>query len=467
MKEIDFLVANRSAKSTSSTLHILGAGSIGLLFASSIRRKFPNKDVRLLLQPHHQRRLIPMSHKKNKKEPILKTEDFNVNDTNKYLSCVLFSSKDSNNNHYDAISIPIRAEIIPDSTKNGTKLNPGNFTCDLKIENLLLCTKAQDSLAAVSSISNRLAKNAKVIILSNGALAIKDQLKQQFPFLYSSNASTTSNSVPSLLLASTTHGAYRIYDTYSIGNTNSSFLNNSLTKENCNETSRLSSTFHYQVKHAGVGDTFVQEDENISQLFHLSGLSHHSHSFDESKICILLWKKLAANCVINPLTALYRINNGELLSDIAVQSKILDQEPSEADNFSDLIQQITEEVSQIALAHFNANINTRSISVHAKKGHSKSNNDISRNDNIENFEKNDEDLKQLQCNHLVTFVYDVIQKTSQNQSSMLQDVLSCRKTEIDYLNGYICQLGEVYGIPTPHNTRLCVAIKNLVQSYSA
>ena len=38
------------------------------------------------------------------------------------------------------------------------------------------------------------------------------------------------------------------------------------------------------------------------------------------------------------------------------------------------------------------------------------------------------------------------------KSSSLQSLERGRRTEIDYLNGYICEKGQAFGVPTPSNT---------------
>ncbi|ABW02609.1 ketopantoate reductase family protein [Caldivirga maquilingensis] len=56
---------------------------------------------------------------------------------------------------------------------------------------------------------------------------------------------------------------------------------------------------------------------------------------------------------------------------------------------------------------------------------------------------------------------DVASKTSNNYSSMLQDLMNCRETEIDYINGAITKYGSLLGIPTPINKALLIIIKIL------
>ncbi|WDE00141.1 2-dehydropantoate 2-reductase [Thalassomonas actiniarum] len=110
------------------------------------------------------------------------------------------------------------------------------------------------------------------------------------------------------------------------------------------------------------------------------------------------WRKLAVNSVINPLTALHQLKNGQILKD----------------KFTAQITAILTEVSQVAKS--------------------------------QGIELNLRELEQV--------VTGVAQATSNNISSMRCDVLGGKKTEIDYISGYIHRLGEEQHIATPENTRL-------------
>ncbi len=120
----------------------------------------------------------------------------------------------------------------------------------------------------------------------------------------------------------------------------------------------------------------------------------------------VLWKKLAVNCCINPITALFDIKNGKVL------------EPF----FADTIRDVVIEICQVAL--------TQGI--------------------------------RLNEDEIITLVYSVATKTAANSSSMRQDILNNRKTEIEYINGYIHTLGQQLNIPTPLNTDLMSQINKLV-----
>ena len=116
-----------------------------------------------------------------------------------------------------------------------------------------------------------------------------------------------------------------------------------------------------------------------------------------------LWRKLAVNCVINPLTAAYRCRNGELAT--ATYRPLL-----------------------IALC--------REIMLACRAA------------------GRDSVAASLQGD-----VLKVVAGTARNRSSMLQDVLQQRSTEIDFINGYLLSHPAVRELDLPVNRRLISAIK--------
>ncbi|TVL08162.1 hypothetical protein AYI82_11700 [Shewanella algae] len=118
-----------------------------------------------------------------------------------------------------------------------------------------------------------------------------------------------------------------------------------------------------------------------------------------------LWQKLAVNAVINPLTAIHRVNNGALA----------------APEFEGTICAILDELLQVAKQEGIA----------------------------------------LTFDTLHTRVKEVIRLTAANYSSMYQDLKHGRKTEIDYINGYLQQCAEQYGLTLPINSELVAQIKAL------
>lgn len=127
----------------------------------------------------------------------------------------------------------------------------------------------------------------------------------------------------------------------------------------------------------------------------------------QQKIETVIWRKLLINAVINPITAIHNIQNGELASPI----------------YRDLIDSILSEAVGVS--------NRLGIQV---------------------------DL--VEVKHAV---YSVIRNTANNYSSMHQDVAYGRKTEIDFISGYIVQQGKKLGIPVDTNESLLNQVKKRTQ----
>ena len=110
----------------------------------------------------------------------------------------------------------------------------------------------------------------------------------------------------------------------------------------------------------------------------------------------VIWSKLIVNSAINPLTALLRIKNGELLTNPAARA---------------LAGELASESASVA---------------HALK-------------------------VTLPFPDPVRAVEEVAKHTAINISSMLQDVIRGAPTEVDAINGAVTRIGEQNGVPTPVN----------------
>jgi 2-dehydropantoate 2-reductase len=174
------------------------------------------------------------------------------------------------------------------------------------------------------------------------------------------------------------------------------------------------------VRHAGQGDTYIgygipleESDPTVDRRLHqVKERLDHAGFVTQlvPKIENLIWSKLIINVGINALTALTRLPNGKL-TEFAGTEKILEEAVQEG------------------------------LLVGKHKG-------------IE-FIYSD----------LPAQVKKVCQLTAANVSSMLQDVLKKKRTEIDFINGVIMREGEAAGIPVPVNTLLTRLIKTIETSY--
>ncbi|MCQ8226803.1 2-dehydropantoate 2-reductase [Pantoea trifolii] len=119
------------------------------------------------------------------------------------------------------------------------------------------------------------------------------------------------------------------------------------------------------------------------------------------------WRKLAINCVINPMTVEHDCQNGALRA------------------WPEQITLLCEEIAWVM----------------------------------------EREGQHMAVDNLRDIIYDVIDSTAANTSSMLQDVRAQRLTEIDYITGYLLRRARAQGISLPENTRLYDLIKRKESYY--
>ncbi len=123
----------------------------------------------------------------------------------------------------------------------------------------------------------------------------------------------------------------------------------------------------------------------------------------------LVWSKLVINASINPLTALLRVANGELLNRPSARI---------------LMHALAEEAAAVASS-----------------------------ENV-----------QLEYNDPAAMVEEVARRTALNHSSMFQDVKRGAPTEIDAICGAVTRVGQRHNIPTPINQVCWQLVQALVQT---
>ncbi|MEZ8626928.1 2-dehydropantoate 2-reductase [Vibrio splendidus] len=170
---------------------------------------------------------------------------------------------------------------------------------------------------------------------------------------------------------------------------------------------------HNNVSHTGLGQTqlgaFNQIGQQCTFLVDVLGDALPAVRWN-SQIETALWTKLAINCAINPLTGLEQIKNGELADK----------------RFEDILSSIVKELTQVMQAE----------------------------GIVYSFDELEASVKQ------------VIQATAQNNSSMKQDMFYQRKTEIDFINGYLIKTALKHHIDVPVNQRLFAQVKEQENSWN-
>ncbi len=152
------------------------------------------------------------------------------------------------------------------------------------------------------------------------------------------------------------------------------------------------------VRSGGDGIISIEQDQALAPLEAALRSSNFNLQIVEDAQS-LIWGKLVINAAINPLTALLRVPNGELLARPIIRK---------------IMASLARETAEVAAAEH----------VH------------------------------LPFSNPVSAAEDVARKTAKNISSMFQDVRRGAPTEIDAICGAVTKRAELHGIKTPYN-RAC------------
>ena len=170
-----------------------------------------------------------------------------------------------------------------------------------------------------------------------------------------------------------------------------------------------------KVRYAGKGETTIGRMDgqmpvvtrSVREIFNKAGLDTKI----SRDIKGVLWSKLIINAGINALTALTRLPNGKLV-EFEGTRKLMREASAEAVKVA--------KRKRIKLIY-------------------------------------DDPLAKVEA---------VCEATSANISSMLQDILKKKRTEIDFINGVIVRHGQELGVPVPVNSMLVDLVKSIEAGYS-
>ncbi|MEN9533949.1 MAG: 2-dehydropantoate 2-reductase [Pseudomonadota bacterium] len=229
-----------------------------------------------------------------------------------------------------------------------------------QITRLLVVTKAGQVVSALTPLVGKLAAGVPIVLLHNG-MGIAEQVVQLFPH----------NPV---IAGVTSHGAMQ--------------------------------GGHFVFHHTGKGETWLGPVNEAAKAYAALaddlGAALGQAGWDE-QILARQWQKLAINCAINPLTALYKLKNGELAGP----------------RFADVLQQICVEVADVMQA----------------------------------------EGQPTSSDELLRRAMTVVELTADNYSSMYQDMEQGRETEIEAITGFLLACAAKHGIAVPVNQGLYQAIK--------
>ncbi|KAI1628567.1 2-dehydropantoate 2-reductase [Exophiala viscosa] len=388
-------------------VHILGLGSIGTLVAHSLRC-LPNPPPITLMMHKHQQyeefkkvgRSVTLIDKKNA-----------INDAQSGYDVDLF--EETPNEGYTWHFKP----AFQDKRNFREKTNPIEEAERLKsgelyIYSLIVAVKGHATVSALRSIKHRVDASTTICFMQNGLGQIEELNREVF---------TDPETRPTYMLGIVSHGSYMTspcsvvhagYGTVALGI--------------CRDQDRHPLPGKYPARNLSE----LPEDErqrfyptdkdlfaNLSSRYLLRTLTRSPvlacAAFPYLDLFQLQLEKLAANVVLNPLTALLDVPNGALLlsDEISMVQRLL--------------------LAEVSLVIRN----------------------LPELEAIPNVEM------RFSAERLEQLARSVTRRTAQNSSSMREDLRHGKKPEVDYINGYIVKRGEEQGIKCVLNFMMMQLIK--------
>ena len=369
------------------TIHILGLGNIGLFVAHSLAG-IPNRPPITLL-----------AHKKGSLRVWRETGE-----TIEMVTNGLSESRHGFEIEYVPPWTPERSQALGSSaasSENSESIPPPKASSTMQgnddtIWNLVVSVKASVTVQAVSTVAHRLSQDSSILFLQNGVGMLDELNEKLFPDV---------ETRPNYIVGIISHGINRSKP-YTINHAGFGSIALGILPRKPAESFQYPSSARYLLR-------------TITRTPILAAVP-----FPPTDLLQQQLDKLAVNCIINPLTAIFDCTNGELLNNFSVTR---------------IMRLLLAEVSLVLRS-------------------------LPELEGVPN-----KDLR-YGPKRLESMVVVVAGRTSKNVSSMLHDVRHHSMTEVDYINGYIVRRGEELGIKCVLNYMLLQMVKargNMVQKEEA
>ncbi|WWC97945.1 hypothetical protein V866_004834 [Kwoniella sp. B9012] len=296
---------------------------------------------------------------------------------------------------------------------------------DKPIKSLLIATKTTQTSSALEPLIPRLSENSVITLLQNGMGLYQELISNFFQDEFKR---------PHFILGTTPHAVSpsdrrgQIFHHSAIGD---GFIKWGLVHDPSKdiedltveswiwsrriEDDAVSSRDIEKLEIPNGRDDLVHLKDTMASLLDMNDLNSQLLPYEDLNHAMLL--KLVVNAAVNPLTAILgrgQMTNGKL---------------KEIPYGINIVGQIVKESSDILLKYL----------------------DLQSADPTY--------LEMFGYENLKKTVYDTIEATSLNTTSMAVDIREKRKTEIDYINGYLVKIGEALGCKTDINRMICDMIK--------
>ncbi|KAG8989444.1 2-dehydropantoate 2-reductase (Ketopantoate reductase) (KPA reductase) (KPR) [Tulasnella sp. JGI-2019a] len=308
------------------------------------------------------------------------------------------------------------------------------------IQSLFLTTTATQAESAIEGLvaGGRISPATSIVLLMNGMGVYERLVRTFFQDL---------ETRPQFILTTNTHGAVRAREGLDVLHTASGQIHYGVVADPLGRDQRLkmaSSTSTTPTANSlNQSDPFYSLRRTIQLLDalspHLSVAHEHIAELHHRRFL-----KLVVNCCVNPLTAIKDCLNGQLLEDPEAR-KTIGEICEEAAAILQRQTEIYEEENSANLIDTSTMLPLTGLveetidEREARMSRIVNRLPLRRTPTAEDLEAE---------------VIRVIKLTSENTSSMLQDVRKGQKTEIQFINGAFTALGREYGVLTPCNDAL-------------
>ena len=377
--------------SYTSRIYVLGLGSVGLLVAHSLMRLEPPSSVTLLL---HRTELLDEFRRMKETICLIDKQTNTVSERNGYDVAVLTNDVHDNVPCWMQVSSTSEEQSI-DSLSEVPALDTGDILC------LVVACKCPYTVSALRLVRHRITTKTTICLLQNGMGQVDELNDKVF---------VDPDTRPTFILGIISHGLY-LEDKFTAVHAGRGTIALGILRD-------LKS--HLQTTAVQVSPTAAYLLRTLEQAPDLN-----CRTVDYKELVQMQLEKLLVNCILNPLTALLDVENGQLLDD---------EDENDA-SLSSLYRRLVIETANIIRKILPSLPETRGP------------------------EEDEARTARFSPERLTRHFEEVTTRNAANSSSMREDFRRRNETEIDYINGYVVRRARELGHECVMNEFLVILVK--------
>lgn len=361
----------------SRTIHVLGTGPIGQFIAYNLAGMDSPPPITLLM---HRPLLIQKWHHSAQALRVLKDEIIR---------------------EQSGFNVELSASFNVPGPESEVSITEHRFGyADEVIDNLVITTNGDKTVAALTSIKHRLRPHSTICFVQHGAGVIEDVNARVFPDLQDR---------PHYMLGNLSHGLFATEQLWTVAQTTPGELKLTIPQININERSGgvLNKSMDRKLTNNWAPSSRYMLMA-LSRSPELGGVGLNYPDFMKFHL-----EYIAVNCVIGPLSVIFDCTNDHLLYNFQA---------------SQTMKFLLKEISQVL-------INLPELSTVEKVN------------------------KRFGNRRLTSMVLSVLARSGKNVTTMLHNVRSGMKTDIDFYNGYLARRAKELKIPFTSNEMVISMVK--------